>query len=573
MTQDIQATLNAALTKHQSGDLDGAIEAYQDILSKQHAHPAALQLLGIAVGQSGDLATARTCFEHALANTPNDPSLLGNYATVLKQLGEFTLAGEHFQKVIKLDPKNPVLANNYGALLMKQAQFEQAKEQFTHAVALKPDYADALFNLGCVEQKLDHQEEAKTHFEHCLKIDNTYEGAHNQLAQFAQAAGDNVLAIQHFKACIAINPDHADAQQNLGVLILKQGDEAYAKRCFERALQADPHHPEAHHNLASLALRSGDIQLALKHFLNAHEQMQTLESTYNVAVCLMDLERHTDAIDYFEAALKINPKHINSLLNLAAVYLRQYDHEAAAKQYQSVLRIQPNNRGVQYLLAALGKADSSTHHRAPSDYVEGLFDHYANHFDQHLQSILGYQVPNHLREVIAKRLAIEPEQQWTILDLGCGTGLCGEALSPWAHQLLGVDLSKAMLNQAQKKQCYNQLMQGEILEALARCIDNDLVMAGDVLPYLGDLQPLFQAVVGALKPQGYWLFTVEHCPAEEATDTGYVLRPTARFAHPEHYVRHLLKENGFNVLAYTIHVLRTDAQSPIKGAVILSQLA
>ena len=45
----------------------------------------------------------------------------------------------------------------------------------------------------------------------------------------------------------------------------------------------------------------------------------------------------------------------------------------------------------------------------------------------------------------------------TMLDLGCGTGLAGEAFRPHVDWLEGVDLSPGMIAQARKKTIYDRL--------------------------------------------------------------------------------------------------------------------
>ena len=50
-----------------------------------------------------------------------------------------------------------------------------------------------------------------------------------------------------------------------------------------------------------------------------------------------------------------------------------------------------------------------------------------------------------------------------VLDLGCGTGLAGEALRRRAAWLEGVDLSSGMIDQARRKGLYDRL---EVAEAV-----------------------------------------------------------------------------------------------------------
>ena len=62
--------------------------------------------------------------------------------------------------------------------------------------------------------------------------------------------------------------------------------------------------------------------------------------------------------------------------------------------------------------------------------------------DRHLTETLGYQTPTHLRALYGD----QPIQR--MLDLGCGTGLSGQAFADIATHITGVDLSPNMLARA-----------------------------------------------------------------------------------------------------------------------------
>lgn len=95
----------------------------------------------------------------------------------------------------------------------------------------------------------------------------------------------------------------------------------------------------------------------------------------------------------------------------------------------------------------------------------------------------------------------------TCADLGCGTGLMGPLLRPACGWLAGVDLSVGMCNKARERGCYDLVEVGELVEWLQQQRQQqqlggsqrpfDLLVAADVLVYIGDLQPLLQASAAA----------------------------------------------------------------------------
>jgi predicted TPR repeat methyltransferase len=61
---------------------------------------------------------------------------------------------------------------------------------------------------------------------------------------------------------------------------------------------------------------------------------------------------------------------------------------------------------------------------------------------------------------------IELSHHLDVLDAGCGTGLCGAIVAPYARRLVGVDLSEGMLVHATSKNVYDSLIKAELTEYL-----------------------------------------------------------------------------------------------------------
>jgi predicted TPR repeat methyltransferase len=202
--------------------------------------------------------------------------------------------------------------------------------------------------------------------------------------------------------------------------------------------------------------------------------------------------------------------------------------------------------------------------KAPAIYVRALFDDYAERFDQHLMVDLAYAAPNRVRSMIDPYLdSVMP----TVVDLGCGTGICGPLFRPLTERLIGVDLSPGMLEVAEKRKIYDALVEADIVVYLGRHRHAfDCCFAADVLVYLGDLRPLLMAAAIALRPGAYLAFTVE-----SATQGDWILQRTGRYAHSRDYVRTLAQQCGFQIVALEPAILRTQGDEPVIGDVWLMQ--
>ncbi len=133
--------------------------------------------------------------------------------------------------------------------------------------------------------------------------------------------------------------------------------------------------------------------------------------------------------------------------------------------------------------------------QVPAETLSGFFDKYADRFDEHLRDGLEYRVPEQIAGVIKSCWDSKPMD---ILDMGCGTGLCGPLLRPMARSLTGVDLSSAMIAKAAERGVYDRLAVGDMIEFLRSSpMGFDLLVSTDVLIYVGDLSPTFEAAVMA----------------------------------------------------------------------------
>jgi predicted TPR repeat methyltransferase len=257
-----------------------------------------------------------------------------------------------------------------------------------------------------------------------------------------------------------------------------------------------------------------------------------------------------------------------------------------------------------------GSASPTAVTRCPPHYVVGLYSTFAPRFDDLLVRGLGYRTPQILRDLVDRSLLAGggPREFCSGLDLGCGTGLSGMAFRDrvrgWWR---GVDLSPEMLDVARRRGrrrnghggCYDELIVGDATSPSSYFRDNgdgsaaarpsspigtwDLVLACDVLVYLGDLEPVFALVASHLAPgRGAFALSTEllphsggggHGPSPAAPGAGgpvrpprdYRLQPTGRFAHSVPYLRRLASRFGLGIVATRICPLRRNGGRDVLG--------
>ncbi len=263
------------------------------------------------------------------------------------------------------------------------------------------------------------------------------------------------------------------------------------------------------------------------------------------------------AADLAAQALDLSPDWISARFFLGKILLQKGDREGAAKAFQTCLDIDPDDHmGARIKLSLLGFVKPLQ--SMPDAYVRSLFDEYAPRFDQALVQRLHYRVPQIMR---AAADAVKPAgTQEDVLDLGCGTGLSGLAFQERAGRLDGVDLSAAMLAEARAKKVYTSLYERDLLAFLKSCGTlYDIVLAADVLVYVGDLTGVSEGVHAVLKQDGIFCFSVQTMDGED-----YALGADHRFSYSRPYIDKTFQERFVPVSVQT-HVLRQDEGKDVVG--------
>ena len=224
---------------------------------------------------------------------------------------------------------------------------------------------------------------------------------------------------------IALDPDHANAHNNLGVVLRAKGEAVEAEAAYRAAIRIDPEHSDAYHNLGVL--------------LNGQKR------SHEAAVC-------------FSKVITLRPKDPEARRLLALAHCTLGEVDKAVGVFEEWLDEEPDSPIARHMLAACSGRDVPP--RASDAFVEETFDSFAASFDSKLAQ-LSYRAPALVAQMLAES-DVEASKSLDVLDAGCGTGLCGPLVAPYARRLVGVDLSAPMLAQARAREVYDELVKGEL---------------------------------------------------------------------------------------------------------------
>jgi Flp pilus assembly protein TadD len=260
------AELLSAQTHYQQGDLDGAREILQRLLTRNEKHTEARLLLAEVEIAASHPDAAREHAERVVKSKPDDPQAHYTLGLALDAAGKPAEAAVHYERAAKLDPQNDVYAASY-----QTAQGKPAKEP----APLPSDVAAAPTGKTATEASA---EEGWQRYQ-------AEQAAHPHDAQIVIRAA--VLSLRSNQAKLAVRilsdgarqfPADATILRNLGVAHFRLGDYHASQVALQQAIALDKSSALSYFLLGCTLAKLGQEQAADAEF----RQAELLDPKYTV---------------------------------------------------------------------------------------------------------------------------------------------------------------------------------------------------------------------------------------------------------------------------------------------------
>lgn len=443
--------------------------------------------------------------------------------------GRLDTAESCAMRALEASPQDPRAHLILAAVSLARGRAAEALERLQPALQEWPREARYHYAHGRALAGVGRAEEAIAAFQTALRYDSRHFEARRALGIALEGRGRRQEAAEAYRAALEIRPRDEAVLVRLGVCELMLRQTARAIDTLSRAREVSPDNPRTLNNLAWALIRTGEP---------------------------------ARAIELLERAVALDPGFIEAWVNLAEQHYVARNDARALECFDRVAELDPQHEFAFLRQAVRGEPVE----RAPDRFVATYFDRFARTFDQRLTGELAYRAPQVAADMLAPWLASRSGLQ--VADLGCGTGLSGQVVRSHAAYLAGIDLSQKMLEQAATKKVYDELFRAEITAFLQSAAGErfDLILALDVLVYIGSLDALAAQAHRTLRPGGRWLFSVERL---EGGDSGYRVMRSARFAHSREYVLQVAAAAGFTLVEARDTWVRHESSEPVASALYL----
>ena len=174
----VDPALLAAYQSYRNGDLDNAMQSYQEVLRGDAKNRDALLGLAAIAQQRGQDRVAANYYKQLLDQDPRDPVALAGMSALASANGGDAASNETRIKLLLAQQPHSadaqsaalhfVLGNNYAA----QARWGDAQQAYFNAYNLDPGNAQIAFNLAVSLDHLQQSKLAANYYQRALQLDS-----------------------------------------------------------------------------------------------------------------------------------------------------------------------------------------------------------------------------------------------------------------------------------------------------------------------------------------------------------------------------------------------------------------
>ena len=306
---------------------------------------------GAAYVAIGDMARGLLDYGEALrfydkAIDVDKPSAMHLFrrGTAHHALGQTDRALLDYGRSLKIEPINVLALIDRGTLLARSGDNAAAAADFDRALEIKPDNVEALVYRGDSRARLGQLGPALADLDRAVELAPGNAQAFVVRGLANARRGDLRRASTDYAAALAIDATNVDALANRAAILSSTGKYDLAMNDLDAALKVRPNNALALYNRGYVRFARRQYAAAITDYSEAIRLDPTLVAA-RINRCLTRAVSGQDlkaALDDCNFALQAMPNNLDARETRAFIYLKQGEAQAAASEYDAVLKIDAN---------------------------------------------------------------------------------------------------------------------------------------------------------------------------------------------------------------------------------------
>lgn len=316
----------------------------EDTLRKNPAAWLAMNNLGVALAAEGNLQEAVEQYQNALRIRPIYAEAQSNLGVALVRLGRVAEAIPHYREALRIWPTYATAHKNLGTALMQAGDSGAAIQQYRVALQIRPDDAEAHNNLAIALASTGAADEAVLHHREALRLNPRYAQAQKDLGVTLMAAGRSGEAVEEYRRAVRLQPGDASAHYELGTALASQRDVSGAIQEFEEALRIKPDYAEAYNNLGSALASTGAVQQAIARYRDAVRlRPGYAEAHKNLGTILASIGQVDDGLLHLKEAIRLAPEYAEAHSLMGALLAEHGRIDEAIVHFEQAVALRPSD--------------------------------------------------------------------------------------------------------------------------------------------------------------------------------------------------------------------------------------
>jgi tetratricopeptide (TPR) repeat protein len=336
---EVDTEVARAVSLHQSGDILGAIDAYEMLLERAPERADARSNLGAAFVHLGRYEEAIEQYRLALAQVGGSPVIRFNLGLALYKAVRFSEAATELGQVVELQP-----TNKNAVLLLAECHLQLGEnEKVIDLLApLEETYSEDrayAYLLGTALLREEETERGQIWIDRVLSGGDSAE-ARLLMGEAHLQAHNYPAAVEELTRAAALNPRLPTVHSLRGRALLAAQDVSSAEQAFRRELENNPNDFDANLHLGKLRKDDGRYDEARAYLTRALRLRDNDAGVlYALGSLYMATNQYQEACEALERLADQAPEFMPGHVLLAQVYYRLDRKEEGDREHAIVKRL------------------------------------------------------------------------------------------------------------------------------------------------------------------------------------------------------------------------------------------